>query len=102
MYTPEITRSHYQHPLIIKLLSDQIKGKQSSISSRVALHRDIWPTIKEKEKLTGYEGPTAAASWNNVPTYFKDFSEQNKKIKTVLNSKFSFSEEEFKNIFHIK
>jgi hypothetical protein len=99
LYTPEITMSHFNHPLIKKLLSDQTPRKESSISSKLILHREIWPEIKTKEKLTGYEGPTGSTSWNNVPPYFKDFSDRNEKIKITKNTKILYPSDNFEKVF---
>ena len=57
-YTPEIILSHMQHPTIQKLLNDQLPKKLSSWSSRYSMHQEIWPEIKTRNKLVGYEGLT--------------------------------------------
>jgi hypothetical protein len=55
-YTPEIILSHMQHPITQKLLNDQLHGKLSSWSSRYPMHQEIWPEVKTRKKLVGYEG----------------------------------------------
>jgi hypothetical protein len=59
-FHPNVIKSFNVHPLITNLLSDNIPGKISSWSSRTAIHREIWPDIKDKLKLIGFEN-------NNIP-----------------------------------
>jgi hypothetical protein len=59
-FHPNVIKSFNMHPLIQNLLEDKIPGKLSSWSSRVPIHREIWPDIKEKPKLVGFEK-------NNIP-----------------------------------
>jgi hypothetical protein len=59
-FHPNVIKSFNVHPLIINLLSDNVPGKISSWSSRTAIHREIWPDIKDKPKLVGFEN-------NNIP-----------------------------------
>lgn len=71
-YTPEIILSYHRTPLIKQLLNDEIYGKLSCYSSRAELHRNIWPNIKNKQKLVGYEGKSPAGS---IPEYMREFHE---------------------------
>ena len=71
-YTPEIILSYHRAPLIKQLLNDEIYGKLSCYSSRAELHRNIWPNIKNKQKLVGYEGKSPAGS---IPAYMREFHE---------------------------
>lgn len=71
-YTPEIILSYYHTPIIKKLLNDEIHGKISCYSSRAELHRDIWPDIKYKQKLVGYEGFLPAYT-GTIPEYMQEF-----------------------------
>jgi len=57
-YTPEVIMSYKEHPLIDALLNDRLPGKTSTISSRAPLHQEIWPSMRFKPKLAGYEGAT--------------------------------------------
>jgi len=65
-YSPQVTMAFNELPIIGQLLNDGIPGKHSSWSSRIQIHQEIWPDIKPKPKLVGYEG-------NNVPGYMPEF-----------------------------
>jgi len=97
LYTPHITMSYHTEPLISNLLDDQIVGKESTLSSRLSLHRTIWPNIKDKSKLTGYEGPTGNPL-ENPPKFFRDFYIENH-MAELTNVSFTFSVEEVNKIF---
>lgn len=55
-FTPNFIKSFNQLPIIQNLINDNIYGKQSSWSLRLEIHRVLWPDIKDKVKLIGYEG----------------------------------------------
>jgi len=55
-YTPEVVKSFHKMPIVKKLLNDEFKGKQSSWSIRTEIHQKIFPEIRPKFKLVGYEG----------------------------------------------
>lgn len=55
-FTPYLIKAFNEHPIIKKLLNDELNGKLSNWTSRIPIHREIWPDIKFKHKLTGYEG----------------------------------------------
>lgn len=96
-YTPNIMSSYYKDPIIVDLLDDKFIGKQSVLSTRVNLHRQFWPDIQDKSKLTGYEGPHGIP-WENKPEYFLEFSNKHK-LEHVSNAKFKFSLEDMNTIF---
>lgn len=58
-FTPDIKVHYHKLPIIKQLLDDQLIGKLSSYSSRVAIHQYLWPSIKLKPKLVGFEGPNS-------------------------------------------
>jgi hypothetical protein len=97
LYTPYITMSYHHNHLIKDLLDDKNIGKQSTISSRVSLHRQIWPDIKDKSKLTGYEGPTGKPL-ENPPEFFKKFYIENR-MSDLTNLSFTYSVDEVNKIF---
>lgn len=109
LFTPEVTAAYFKLPLIQRLLNDEIIGKQGTISSKCKIHQDIWTDIVEREKLTGYEGPNIVPrSWgrigsfsNNTPEIFKEFRNKNKIISDISNATFSYTVEQFKEIFKI-
>ena len=94
-YTPEIILSYYHTPLIQKLLNDEIPGKISSYSSRAELHRDIWPEIKYKQKLVGYEG-LSKTSISELPEYMIEF--HNAYIKQYEFTKLWYSIDQLENL----
>jgi hypothetical protein len=94
-YTPEIIMSYYHAPVIKRLLNDEIPGKISCYSSRAELHRTIWPEIKYKQKLIGYEGPLASFT-SIIPEYMINF--HNTYLKKYEYSKIWYSIEELENL----
>jgi hypothetical protein len=96
-YTPHIMASYYQEPLIQSLLDDKLIGKESTLSSRLPLHRQYWVDIVEKSKLTGYEGPTGKPL-ENPPRFFKKFYLENQ-MGDLTNLNFTYSIEEVNKIF---
>jgi hypothetical protein len=96
-YTPHVMMSYYQEPLIDKLLNDKLIGKESTLSSRLALHRQFWPDIVEKSKLTGYEGPTGKPL-ENPPRFFKKFYLQHH-MGYLTNLNFTYSIDDMNKIF---
>ena len=97
-YTPYIMASYYQEPLIQSLLDDKLLGKESTLSSRLPLHRQYWADIAEKSKLTGYEGPTGKPL-ENPPIFFKKFYLENQ-MGDLTNLNFTYSIEEVNKIFN--
>ena len=55
-FNPNLIKAFNQLPLIQDLINDKIPGKLSCWTSRTPIHAEIWPDIKYKHKLTGYEG----------------------------------------------
>jgi len=90
-YTPDITASYSKHQLIQSLLDDKLIGKQSSWSSRYKLHREIWPEVKDRVKLIGYEGATGPAT--DMPQYLLDF--QTNICDNATNMIYTYYLEEF-------
>lgn len=69
-YSPEILVSHMQTSTIQQLISG---GTSDFDRHKYRLHKDIWPAIKIRRKLIGYEGYN---NLRNPPTFMKDFRKQ--------------------------
>ena len=54
-YTPEVMTAFCNHNVIQQLINNEIENKQSSYSSRWLMYKEIWPDIKYRQKLTGFE-----------------------------------------------
>lgn len=87
-FTPDIIFNFMKTPLINNLINDQIPGKLSSWSSRVPLHRTIWPNIKDKIKLVGYEANESAGTMPDFMIEFRD-----KIMKNVTNTTIELSKD---------
>lgn len=96
-FTPEVNHGFFNDAMIAELLDDKIKGKQGTLTTRLALHRKFWPSIKEKSKLTGYEGPRGKPL-ENAPKIFEKFYFENK-IFEQPNPKNKYTVSEFTDIF---
>jgi len=55
-FNPNLVKAFNELPLIQDLINDKLPGKLSCWTSRTPIHTEIWPDIKHKHKLTGYEG----------------------------------------------
>jgi hypothetical protein len=59
-FTPYLIKAYNQQPLMQQLLTDKIPGKLSNWSSKWLMHRELWPDLLQRPKLTGlerYEAP---------------------------------------------
>lgn len=54
-FSPNLILSFNNLPFIQDLINDKIYGKKSSWTSRVLIHQTLWPDIKPKHKLVGFE-----------------------------------------------
>ena len=54
-FSPNLILSFNNLPIVQDLINDKINGKKSSWTSRIPIHRILWPDIKPKHKLVGYE-----------------------------------------------
>jgi hypothetical protein len=93
-YTPEIANAYHKLPIIKKLINDELTHKVSSWSSRTRIHQRIFPTIKDKIKLVGYEGSEGIPF--SVPEFLKKF--QNEIMKDTRNTCYKFSSEDIDNL----
>jgi len=80
MFTPEIWLSYLEIDYIKNLINDEIPNKLSSWSFRDQLHRPLWPSIKTKQKLVGYEGINRYAS---LPDYMEKFKTEVMNYKEI-------------------
>lgn len=88
-YTPEVVKAFHKLPLIKKLLNDEIYGKISCWSSRTEIHLEMFPSIKPKVKLVGYEGTGLPYS---RPEFLSKF--QDEVIGNTSNKGYKFSVED--------
>lgn len=87
-FIPDIYFQFIKENLIKDLMDDKIYGKQSTWSSRVGLHQTIWPDIKDKIKLVGYE---ADKSPGTIPDFMIKFKEEI--MKGVTSTELEFTKE---------
>lgn len=69
-FTPNLIKAFNEHKIIKKLINDGINGKLSNWTSRIPIHQEIWPDIKNKNKLTGYEGENFTGTY---PEFINNF-----------------------------
>lgn len=96
-YTPDIIVSYKELPLVRQLLNDGIPGKISTVSSRVAIHNSIWPTMKYKPKLVGYEGLDNPVA--HRPQFINNF--YNEYMKGINDTTFKYSEEDLNSLLFV-
>lgn len=87
-FIPDIYFQFIKENLIKDIIDDKAFGKLSTWSSRVRLHRTIWPDIKDKIKLVGYE---ADESPGTIPNFMLKFKEEI--MKDVTSTELEFTQE---------
>jgi hypothetical protein len=75
-FTPTFIKSFSELPIVRQLINDEHVGKQSTWSSRLAIHRVLWPDIKDKGKLIGYEQDKPAGSYPQFMIDMQDVMEK--------------------------
>jgi hypothetical protein len=96
-YSPEVIVSFFQLQRVRNLLNDMVPGKVSTISSKALIHKDRWPGIKIREKLTGFEGDMIWNGVNSKPEFMLEFEETYINNK-VSSKKFDYTEEQILNL----
>lgn len=94
-YTPEVVKSFHKLPIVKKLLNDEIPGKISCWSTRTEIHKDLFPEIKHKIKLVGYEGETGNPF--SKPEFLTKFQEEI--IRDTSNHGYKFTAKELDELF---
>lgn len=72
-FNPNLIKAFNQLPLIQNLINDRIPGKLSCWTSRIPIHAEIWPDIKHKHKLTGYEGDNFTGVYPEYINQMQDY-----------------------------
>jgi hypothetical protein len=62
-FSPNVIKTFIDLPQVQQLLNDMEPGKTSTWSSRVSIYREIWPDIKPKVKLIGFESQEGPGSY---------------------------------------
>ena len=75
------------------LFNDLIPGKVSNITSKALIHKDYWPDIEIRQKLTGFEGDLVWNGAQSKPDFMLDF-ERTHIYNKVASRVFSYSEEQ--------
>jgi hypothetical protein len=71
-YSPELIIAHTKLPKIQELINNQIPGKISSNSSKILIHRDIWPNVIDRPKMVGFEGHMRPSRYSK-PDFMLEF-----------------------------
>lgn len=71
-FTPNLIKAYNNLPIIKRLLDDRIPGKHSNWSSKWLIHKEIWPDMKQRVKLTGLEKDAAAGT---MPDFVSELQE---------------------------
>ena len=93
-FTPDVIMTYKTLSFVRKLLNDEIQGKTSNLTSKILIHQEIWPDIKDRIKLIGYEGRDGLQG--NRPRFMDVFYYQY--MSKIKNTIFSFTEEELDNL----
>ena len=76
-FNPNLIKAFNALPLIQDLINDKIPGKLSCWTSRIPIHTEIWPDIKHKHKLTGYEGDNFTGVYPEYINKMQDYMTDN-------------------------
>ena len=80
-YSPEVTIAYLNLPYVQKLLSDEVQGKLTNISSKALIHQEYWPDLVDRKKSIGFEGPNPSKDTPELTPFMIDFG-----VKHILNS----------------
>jgi len=72
-YSPEVLLSHMQTPVIQQLIAG---GPEDFNKIKYQLHNSIWPSIKIRPKLVGFEGYDNFGNPIQVPMFMVEFRRQ--------------------------
>lgn len=75
-FTPSFIKSFSEINVIQELINDKHMGRQSSWWTRIPIHRQLWPDIKDKIKLIGYEQHASPGTYPEFMTDFQKVMEQ--------------------------
>jgi len=94
-FTPEIHGNFLKIDLVQNLIDDQYLGKQSSLSSKVNINRQVCADILTKPKLVGYEGRNDSPGY--IPHFMKEFRDNI--MKDIIESDIYFDLDTFYESF---
>ena len=89
-FTPDVIWMNSNLPLTQDLINDRLPGKTSSWTSRYEIHREIWPTLRLRHKLVGYEGQSGAVG--TQPTFLDEFKRAYMDGTSTADHSFSYEE----------
>jgi hypothetical protein len=92
-YSPEIIVSYFQLQRARDLFNDLVTGKVSNITSKALIHKDYWPDVQLRHKLTGFEGDLVWNGKESKPDFMLEFERTHIHNK-VTSRVFSYSEEQ--------
>ncbi len=92
-FTPEMYLTFHKLPVIESLINDQLTGKLSSWSSRTEIHKKLWPSIRDKVKLVGYE---TYAPPGTMPTFMQEFKDT--VMKDVIETSHCFTPNQLESL----
>lgn len=95
-YTPDVVMAYHKLPFAKKLINDEFTGKTTSWSSRVEIHQNLWPDIKPRPKLVGYEGPEGYPGYK--PEFLQKF--QDEVMKDTSDTGYKFSVEDLGSLLN--
>ena len=72
-FNPNLIKAFNNLPLIQDLINDKIPGKHSCWTSRIPIHKTIWPDISFKHKSTGYEGDRPVGIYPDFINEMQDY-----------------------------
>jgi hypothetical protein len=93
-FTPNLIKAYNNQPIMKQLLNDEKKGKVSNWSSKWAMHKELWPDLKERVKLTGLEKDGPAGT---MPEFVRTLQDTIEKEIGPGND-YWYTPEELKNI----
>lgn len=75
-FTPGLIKAYNNQLIMKKLLNDEFKGKVSNWSSKWEMHRELWPDMKQRIKLTGLEKDGPAGTMPEFVSILQDTIEK--------------------------
>lgn len=86
-FTPEMHGNFIQQEVVQELIMDKRLGKHSTLTSKYEINLSVFPNLKPKIKLVGYEGIDKPPG--GLPSFMENF--RDKVMPDVINSEIHFN-----------
>lgn len=98
-YSPEVTASYMQNPLVWNLINDKFSPYKKSAEIKWQVYNYCWPALKMRTKLIGFEGK--GDSGTIEPEFMREFNQTYIGNQTS-NTRLFYTNNELINLLYVK